>query len=124
MLFTTIDFIVFFVLILAAVAIVKHRKFQHLILLGGSYYFFYFSSNYLIVLLIFSTILDFYLAKIIHDTKDAFRKKLLLTISLAGNLGLLGFFNYSDFAILQFNILLYFVATIGISILLTLIILN
>ena len=95
----------FFVLILAAVAIVKHRKFQHLILLGGSYYFFYFSSNYLIVLLIFSTILDFYLAKIIHDTKDAFRKKLLLTISLAGNLGLLGFFKYSDFAILQFNIL-------------------
>ena len=105
MLFTTIDFIVFFVLILAAVAIVKHRKFQHLILLGGSYYFFYFSSNYLIVLLIFSTILDFYLAKIIHDNKDAFRKKLLLTISLAGNLGLLGFFKYSDFAILQFNIL-------------------
>ena len=105
MLFTTIDFIVFFVLILAAVAIIKHRKFQHLILLGGSYYFFYFSSNYLIVLLIFSTILDFYLAKIIHDTKDAFRKKLLLTISLAGNLGLLGFFKYSDFAILQFNIL-------------------
>ena len=105
MIFTTIDFIVFFVFILAAVAIIKHRKFQHLILLGGSYYFFYFSSNYLIVLLIFTTILDFYLAKIIHDTEDALRKKLLLTISLVGNLGLLGFFKYSDFAILEFNIL-------------------
>ena len=105
MLFTTIDFVVFFVLVLAAVTIIKHRKFQHLILLGGSYYFFYFSSNYLIVLLIFTTILDFYLAKIIHDTEDALRKKLLLTISLVGNLGLLGFFKYSDFAILEFNIL-------------------
>ena len=105
MIFTTIDFIVFFVFILAAVAIIKHRKFQHLILLGGSYYFFYFSSNYLIVLLIFTTILGFYLAKIIHDTEDALRKKLLLTISLVGNLGLLGFFKYSDFAILEFNIL-------------------
>ena len=105
MIFTTIDFIVFFVFILAAVAIIKHRKFQHLILLGGSYYFFYFSSNYLIVLLIFTTILDFYLAKIIHDTEDALRKKLLLTISLVGNLGLLGFFKYTDFAILEFNIL-------------------
>ena len=105
MIFTTIDFIVFFVFILAAVAIIKHRKFQHLILLGGSYYFFYFSSNYLIVLLIFTTILDFYLAKIIHDTEDAFRKKLLLTISLVGNLSLLGFFKYADFAILEFNIL-------------------
>ena len=28
----------------------------------------------------------------------------MLIISLAGNLGLLGFFKYADFAILQFNI--------------------
>jgi len=105
MIFTTIDFVVFFVFVLAAIAIIKHRKFQHLILLGASYYFFYFSSNYLVVLLIFSTILDFYLAKIIYNTQDALRKKLLLSLSLAGNLGLLGFFKYTDFAILQFNIL-------------------
>ena len=103
MIFTSIDFIVFFVFVLAAVAIIKHRKFQHLILIGGSYYFFYFSSNYLIVLLIFSTILDFYLAKIIYNTENVFRKKLLLIISLGGNLGLLGFFKYSDFTILQFK---------------------
>ena len=105
MIFTTIDFIVFFVFILAAIAIIKHRKFQHFILLGGSYYFFYFSSNYLIVLLIFSTILDFYLAKMIFNTNDVVKKKILLIISLAGNLGLLGFFKYTDFAIFQFNIL-------------------
>ena len=105
MIFTTVDFIVFFVFILTLVAVIKHRKFQQLILLGGSYYFFYFSSNYLIVLLIFSTVLDYYLAKIIYKMKDPLKKKLLLTISLAGNLGLLGFFKYTDFAILQFNIL-------------------
>ena len=105
MIFTTIDFIVFFVFILASIAIIKHRKFQHFILLGGSYYFFYFSSNYLIVLLIFSTILDYYLAKMIFNTNDAVKKKILLIISLVGNLGLLGFFKYTDFAILQFNIL-------------------
>ena len=105
MIFTSIDFVVFFVFVLASIAVIKHRKFQHLILLGGSYYFFYFSSNYLIVLLIFSTVLDYYLAKIIYKMKDPLKKKLLLTISLAGNLGLLGFFKYTDFAILQFNIL-------------------
>ena len=75
MIFTTIDFIVFFVFILAAIAIIKHRKFQHLILLGGSYYFFYFSSNYLIVLLIFSTVLDYYLAKMIYNSKEKSTKK-------------------------------------------------
>ncbi len=105
MIFTTIDFVVFFVFLLTLVAVIKHRKFQQLILLGGSYYFFYFSSNYLIVLLIFSTVLDYYLAKIIYKMKDPLKKKLLLVISLSGNLGLLGFFKYTDFAILQFNIL-------------------
>ena len=105
MIFTTIDFVVFFVFILAAIAIIKHRKFQHLILLGGSYYFFYFSSNYLIVLLIFSTVLDYYIAKMIYNSKEKSTKKILLSISLIGNLGLLGFFKYTDFAILQFNIL-------------------
>ena len=105
MLFTTIDFIVFFIFVLAAIAVIKNRKFQYLLLLIASYFFFYFSSNYLIVLLIFSTILDFFLAKLIFDTKDISKKKILLIISIVGNLGLLGFFKYADFAILQFNIL-------------------
>ena len=105
MLFTTIDFIVFFILVLTAVVVIKNRKFQLLILLAASYYFFYFSSNYLIVLLIFSTILDFFVAKMIYNTKDIAKKKILLTISIVGNLGLLGFFKYADFAILQFNIM-------------------
>ena len=99
MLFTTIDFIVFFILVLTAVVVIKNRKFQLLILLAASYYFFYFSSNYLIVLLIFSTILDFFVAKMIYNTKDIAKKKILLTISIVGNLGLLGFFKYADFAI-------------------------
>ena len=103
MLFNTIDFIVFFVIVLAAITIIKHRKFQHLILLVASYFFFYYSSNYLIVLLIVSTILDFYIGKEIFNSKFKSRKKILLIVSLAGNLGLLGFFKYADFAILQFN---------------------
>lgn len=105
MLFNTIDFIVFFVIVLVAITIIKHRKFQHLFLLSASYFFFYYSSNYLIVLLIASTILDFYIGKEIWNTKDIMKKKILLITSLAGNLGLLGFFKYADFAILQFNFL-------------------
>ena len=105
MLFNTIDFIVFFIIILATISLIKQKKFQHIFLLIASYFFFYYSSNYLIILLIASTILDFYLGKIIWNTPDISRKKILLIISLAGNLGLLGFFKYADFAILQFNIL-------------------
>ena len=105
MLFTTPEFIMFFISVLAVISAIKFRRFQHLFIVGSSYFFFYFSNNYLITLLIFSTLLDFYIGKAIFAAKDKKRKKILLISSLAGNLGLLGFFKYADFAILQFNIL-------------------
>ena len=105
MLFTTLDFLIFFIFILALLFIIKHRKFQHIFLLIASYFFFYYSSNYLIILLIVSTLLDFYVGKAIWNTVDVTKKKIFLIVSLVGNLGLLGFFKYSDFAILQFNYL-------------------
>ena len=104
MLFNTIDFLIFFVLVITLVSIIKVRKFQHIFLLISSYFFFYYSSNYLITLLIASTLLDYYVGRQIWITKDKIKKKYLLTLSLAGNLGLLGFFKYTDFAITQFNI--------------------
>jgi len=103
MLFNSIEFIIFFIFILSIIAILKYRKFQHIFLLISSYVFFYFSSNYLVSLLIFSTILDFYIGKELFQAKTVTRKKILLIISLSGNLGLLGFFKYVDFGIEQFN---------------------
>ncbi|MBC8250934.1 MAG: MBOAT family protein [Candidatus Nitrosopelagicus sp.] len=105
MLFATVDFMIFFVVVLTAITIVKYRNFQFLFLLGASYFFFYFSSNYLIVLLISSTILDFFVAKAIFNTQNASKRKILLIITLVGNIGLLGFFKYSDFMIFEFNML-------------------
>src|SRR5690242_5377551 len=103
MLFNSIQFIVFFVILLAAIVIIKNRKFQHLFLLFASYFFFYYSSNYLITLLIYSTLLDFYPGRAIYNSTNPKRKKIFLMCSLGGNLGLLGFFKYADFAIAQFD---------------------
>jgi alginate O-acetyltransferase complex protein AlgI len=105
MLFNSIEFIIFFIFVCTVIVIVKHKKFQHLFLLGASYFFFYFSSNYLVSLLILSTFLDFYVGKYIYRAKTKTQKKILLIISLSGNLGLLGFFKYTDFGISQFNLL-------------------
>jgi alginate O-acetyltransferase complex protein AlgI len=105
MLFNTPDFIIFFVIVISLLVIIQKRKFQHAILLSASYFFFYYSSNYLIILLIFSTLLDFYIGKEIGNSSNIRKKKILLITSLTGNLGILGFFKYSDFVILQFNIL-------------------
>lgn len=105
MLFNTPEFVIFFIVVITTIAIVKARKFQHLFLLFASYFFFYFSSNYLITLLIFTTIWDFYFGSLIFKMRDARKKKAILIASLGGNLGLLGFFKYADFAITQFNFL-------------------
>ncbi len=105
MLFNTVEFVIFFIIILSIFVILKNRYFHHIFLLGASYLFFYWSSNYLITLLIFTTIWVFYFGKIIHHTTDKKTKKIFLAISLAGNLGLLGFFKYSDFVITEFNFL-------------------
>ena len=53
--------------------------------------------------MVFSTLLDFYVGKAIFSAKSKRVKKLLLASSLAGNLGLLGFFKYADFGISQIN---------------------
>ena len=104
MLFNTVDFIIFFVIILTTLVLVRNRKFHHIFLLLASYFFLYYSNNYFIVLLIISTILDFYVAQGIAKSNNKKHQKLLLISSLAGNLGMLGFFKYTDFAITQFNI--------------------
>ena len=105
MLFNSIEFIVFFIFVLSIISVLKYRKFQHLFIIFSSYFFFYFSSNYFLSLLIFSTLLDYYIAKEIWNTKEKKKKKILLITSIIGNLSLLGFFKYVDFAITQFNIL-------------------
>ena len=103
MLFTTIEFIIFFIIICSVFVIIKNRKYQHLLLLSASYFFFYFTSNYLLLLLVFTTLLDFYMGKMIADSSNLKSKKIFLIISLVGNLGVLGFFKYADFGIGQFN---------------------
>ena len=103
MLFNTIDFLVFFAFVLTLLFIIRNRNFNYIFLVAASYFFFYFSNNFLISLIIFSTVLDYYIAKEIWSTTNKSKKKKLLLISLVGNLGLLGFFKYTDFAISQFN---------------------
>ena len=105
MLFNTLDFIIFFVIILAAISIWKYRKFQHLFIILSSFFFLYYTDNYLVTLLIFTILLHFYVGKGIYHAKSLIRKKTFFIIGVVGSIGILGFFKYTDFAISQFNIL-------------------
>ena len=103
MLFNTVDFVVFFAFVIALLVVIRNRKFSYIFLIAASYFFFYFSNNFLVTLLIFSTVLDYFVGKQIWLTDDKNKKKKFLLLSIVGNLGLLGFFKYTDFAISQFN---------------------
>jgi alginate O-acetyltransferase complex protein AlgI len=105
MLFNTIDFVIFFFIVVGLVSILKYRRFQHLYIIFASIFFLYYTNNYLVVLLIFTILFHYYIGREIYKANSKDRKKIFLIIGLAGSLGLLGFFKYADFAILQFNIL-------------------
>ena len=105
MLFNSIDFLIFFFIVLGVIAIWKYRRFQHIFIIISSFFFLYYTDNYLIVLLVFTILLHFYTGREIFKSVSKKRKKIFLTLGLAGSLGLLGFFKYSDFAIAEFNIL-------------------
>src|SRR4051812_11260238 len=62
-----------------------------------SLYFYYKSSGGYFVLLIFATVVDFTLAKLIYNTDDPWKRKLYIVFTLIVNLGMLGYFKYTNF---------------------------
>lgn len=76
------------------------RKTFHLRLLYVvlfSLFFYYKSSGLFFLLLVGSSIIDYYLAGIIYKTAHQATKKTLLTLSIIINLGMLGYFKYTNF---------------------------
>ena len=96
MLFNSLEFIVFFPIVVAAYFALHHR-YRWILLLLASYYF-YMCWNYkYIILIIFSTLVDYYAARAMHATTNKKLKRTYLIASLFSNLGLLFFFKYFNF---------------------------
>ncbi|MCF8266812.1 MAG: MBOAT family protein [Ignavibacteriales bacterium] len=89
----------FFFCVLFYQFVVNHKRARVLFLMTLSLYFYYKSSGFYFVLVIISSIIDFVAAKWIVATEVQTKKKSLLILSLATNLGLLGYFKYTNFFI-------------------------
>ncbi len=63
----------------------------------ASYFFYGFWDWRFLGLIVFSTLLDFTCGRVIHGSKNNSERKLWLWLSVAGNLGVLGFFKYFNF---------------------------
>ena len=96
--FNSTTFVAFFALVFFAYWALARTRTPRFALLFVASALFYMSWNArFLVLILFSATLDFAVGRRLHRTLDPRARKLLLGLSLAGNLGLLGYFKYSNF---------------------------
>lgn len=99
MLFNSLDFAVFLPLMFVLYWFVTNRnlKLQNLLVLIASYIFYGWWDWKFLLLIVLSTVVDFLIGLGIDSTENKKKQKALLGLSLAVNLGLLGFFKYFNF---------------------------
>lgn len=104
MLFNSIDFAVFLPIVFLLYWFVtnKHLRLQNVLIVAASYVFYGWWDWRFLSLLMFSSLVDFYMGRLLHSEDRPSRRKLLLWVSIVVNLGLLGFFKYYNFFVDNF----------------------
>jgi alginate O-acetyltransferase complex protein AlgI len=99
MLFNSFDFAVFLPIVFILYWFVTNRnlKLQNLLLLTASYVFYGWWDWRFLSLILFSTGVDYLVSLGLERQKDPGKRKMLLSISVGGNLLFLGFFKYFNF---------------------------
>jgi len=98
LLFTEVVFAPFLIATLVALALARGRNRGQLgVLLVASYVFYGWWDVSFLALIVFSSVLDFGVGAWLGTTRAPGRRRALLALSLAGNLGLLGYFKYAAF---------------------------
>ncbi len=106
MLFNSLTFIVFFAVVLALHNGPFSWGTKKAILLVASYVFYAAWSPPFVILLWISTLVDWHVARRIHLEQRPSRRRWLLFISIAVNLGMLGYFKYGGFLLENFQALM------------------
>src|SRR3954469_16282117 len=102
MVFNSLTFVVFFAIMLGLHNLPLSWKAKKTNLLLASYLFYAAWNPPFILLLWLSTVIDFFVGKALYKQQDPYKKKLLLVVSLIGNLGMLCFFKYGGFLLENF----------------------
>ncbi len=100
MLFNSTAFLIFFGFIFTTYWFLPH-KWQNRFLLAGSYFFYGNWSWKFLSLIMISTVVDYFCGKYIYESKEEKQRKNFLFLSLAVNLGILGFFKYANFFVAE-----------------------
>src|ERR1700750_1145170 len=95
MLFNSIEFVIFYVVVTTLYFLVPH-KIKWIILLAASCYFYMAFVPVYILILGFTIVID-YFAGIYIENAEGKKRKLLLIASLVANIGILAVFKYFNF---------------------------
>ncbi len=106
MVFSSILFLLYFLPVFLLTYYFADKKYKNLVVLVFSIFFYSWGAPKFIFVILGTTFLDFFLVKWMSKTKTRLYRRLMLTLSVSINLGLLFYFKYSGFFVENVNIVL------------------
>ena len=97
--FAQAEYPIFLAIVVLLIACTGHATSRKLIVLAASFYFYTYWDYRFLGLLVASTLLDWSIGLGLARSTDETIRRMLLGLSIAGNLGVLGFFKYYNFFI-------------------------
>jgi len=104
--FSSITFLCYFLPVFFIVYYLVGNKYKNYVILLFSIFFYSWGAPKFIFVLLASTFFDFYLVQWMHQTNTSKKKKILLSLSILLNVGLLAYFKYANFFIDNVNAIL------------------
>jgi len=106
MVFSSILFLVYFLPVFLLTYYITPKKLKNIVILIASIYFYSWGAPKFIFVILGTTFLDFFLVKWMSKSTQRLYRRLLLTLSVSINLGLLFYFKYSGFFIENVDLVL------------------
>ena len=103
MVFSSITFLVYFLPLLLLLYQVIGKEYKNALLLVASIFFYSWGAPKFIFVILGTTFLDFFLVRLMDESLNHRGRKALLVLSVSMNLGLLFYFKYCNFFIVNAN---------------------
>ena len=97
MVFTSFEFVLFFLAVVLVQNCLRNFVVEKWLLLGASVFFYLSWSIPCIVVILLTCAVDYHVGRKLGRTDNPVQRKRLLVISVLTNLGVLGFFKYGNF---------------------------
>ncbi len=101
--FVSFEFLFLFLAVYFSLALFKNQLIRKLIILIASGLFYAFWDWHFLLLLIFISVVDYSISQLLQISQNELHRKILLSISIILNLGILGYFKYYNFFIDNLN---------------------